>query len=800
MARGHIYVEYTAQGPDSHQGISEGIKLPSTVPFQASRSAPWCCSSARLTLPLLTQTAEREVRQHWQVPSNYSICFTQHDLRRGKDFAIPEAAWDFEAGEDVDLKLVIVKRQVIKDVKDEKAMPVRSTTPAHQVPVPPVRSTSPRHSPPPPATQQPPPIDDDAIVPATPEHSEDETESERREVISSSSSQGSKGGKVGKTATRAQSRTFSREKLAAQADGERPPSPRSSSQRPFPSLPTASSAAISPIVPSNNPAAARSGFPSSSAGTSSEEANPLPRHQLAVGSSQASYPSPSSTDRSEIAGRGRHDAVSPFRGDPHGSEEEQKAAIRWGKQRQRDSQDAPVPAVVTAPATVPSHSPRRSSVGSDFCIGLVGDELAFVARSPTRPRPPTAATMIPARVDNAPVAVREPQSQAAPPAEEDAEMEEQSSESQGSSRIIKEEPQSSPGLFRPATTTSGSGSGSSGQALKHHSSASAAGGSGSLEAFPLDVQARQALLQRAQVAPVLASPRGTKRKEVPSSTTPRSSPRRLASNPASPNKRLRNDTGPSSAPQQRNSYLDFRPLAGKKSTAPLKARASMLAATPSSLQARSPAGGKKKGAAAKGRQSLPAVDTRTDAERNALPRADLPPAPQGARKSNRWNYRIRLPAAPISPHQSGQRKPEFVFTRGAVEGATEGLTLQFIFEKIEAITGWHRRDLKIRCMCYEDGGGSSRSGSSASGTQASGMSSSQGVSSQGEPGAMVERFAWGWVSCSFVSAEVKLTFHTSQDHFFIGHRDLEEWGMPRGACVEVDYYPYDPLRPFFAET
>lgn len=34
---------------------------------------------------------------------------------------------------------------------------------------------------------------------------------------------------------------------------------------------------------------------------------------------------------------------------------------------------------------------------------------------------------------------------------------------------------------------------------------------------------------------------------------------------------------------------------------------------------------------------------------------------------------------------------------------------------------------------------------------------------------------------------------------YIGFRDLEEWGMQSGDIVDVDYIPFDPLRPFDAE-
>lgn len=113
-----------------------------------------------------------------------------------------------------------------------------------------------------------------------------------------------------------------------------------------------------------------------------------------------------------------------------------------------------------------------------------------------------------------------------------------------------------------------------------------------------------------------------------------------------------------------------------------------------------------------------------------------------------------------------------------MNGATEGLTLQFLFEAAERVTGWKRKNLRIRCRC-----GDAEGGEAGSQETASARSASEGASlgsSQSE-GGVVERRAWG------------------SDHMYIGFRDLEEWGLKCGDVVEVDYVPFDPLRPFDAE-
>ncbi|ORY91698.1 hypothetical protein BCR35DRAFT_349481 [Leucosporidium creatinivorum] len=747
----------------------------------------------KLTANSSYEDAEREVRSHLHLlDSTYSVHFNQLDIRRNKAYTVPRSSW-------------------------------RPQPPA--VPAPPVKlprepvGTTPPQSPPPP-TRSASIIEDDAVVPATPTNSDDSSDDHDLGALGQSfpSQEPTGGRETGAKGKRVQSRTLSREQLAREADGEPLLSPRQAraSQGAFGSLlaasgslPTASSSAISPrsssktdsrISDAPSPASAFAhpySADTSSRPQSSQAAPPLPPpHQQALTSSQGSNLSSISATRSELAGRGRHDAPSPFRGSLSGTDEERKEAIRWGKRREEDP-PAPAPAAVS-PARGPRTSPRRSSVGSDFQIGLVGNEFAFVARSPAFPRGSQAEEG---------AAQGSSQSYEQGEGVRDVDMEDpspiESEESAESHIIIKKERQSSPSLFRQPITSGESGSKSNrNRALKHHSSASASGGSTSLDPLPMtDVQARQAILQHARVPPLplstAASPRGTKRKEAPTSSTPRHSPRRNPSN--SPNKRARlTDSAPaasastSARPIGRGPSLEENESPRRRAALALKGRPNSLASpsqprpsTPLTTTKKAPAKSK---LATKPRQSLPAVLPSASASASAsistptasqlIARPSLPPPPSGSRRSSRWGYKIRLPLLPVSPHQSAQRVPQFVFTERSRNGATEGLTLQFVFLAVERVTGWKRKDLRIRCRCGEAAGGGESQESTSQRSASEG--GSLGSSSQSE-GGVVERMAWG---C---------------DEMYIGFRDLEEWGLKSGDIVDVDYIPFDPLRPFDAE-
>lgn len=323
---------------------------------------------------------------------------------------------------------MVVKRPQQPGAKEETNTPSvgRSTTPAYSphppaVPAPPGKlprepaGLTPPQSPPP-TTSSAPTIEDDAVVPATPTNSDDSSDDQGDlgaggKGLSSQESTSARETKGKRT----QSRTLSREQLAREADGERLISPHQArpSQAAFgslptasSSLPTASSSGISPrsfakssskndsrISDAPSPASAFAHASSaSSAPQSSQDAHPLPSpHQQALNSSlnssQGSNLSSVSATRSELAGRGRHEAPSPFRGKIDCTEDERRQAIKWGK---RKEVDPPAPAVSPPPAH--RTSPRRSSVGSDFQIGLVGNEIAFVARSPAV-RPPKSSQM-----------------------------------------------------------------------------------------------------------------------------------------------------------------------------------------------------------------------------------------------------------------------------------------------------------------------------------------------------------------------------------------------------------------------
>ncbi|GAA5925741.1 hypothetical protein JCM1841_001746 [Sporobolomyces salmonicolor] len=140
----------------------------------------------------------------------------------------------------------------------------------------------------------------------------------------------------------------------------------------------------------------------------------------------------------------------------------------------------------------------------------------------------------------------------------------------------------------------------------------------------------------------------------------------------------------------------------------------------------------------------------------AKPRATPPAFP----RSGRFCLYLRLPNWPIGPKwaDTGLR-PKFILTFGA-QGPngdqTLGLTLARVFEFVAKETGWAVKDLRLRYVVV------------------------QGDDDDDEEEHAAEKCVYGF------------------DEIFTGWRDLEEWGVTDNALLDVDFVPYDPLRPWNA--
>lgn len=632
MPRSFLFIDYESAS-DSSLG---GLKLPASISYEVS--APACCwPPARTAEPLLSlslQACEHEVRKHWKLPElDFAVLFTQLDARRGKSYTISSAAWQWQEGEDVDLALVVVPRATptTQRAKDEPATPARSTTPIY-APRSPLRLPRQPHSTTPappdadsaPHTAPNPSHEHGLVVPATPSVTDDS--GDEGSAPPSLGDEGSRRGSARKK--RKQERTESREKLADAADARVP-------------LPLQSSSSGSGSAPSQPHASTSTSTSSSLLPASSSQSQPQASHPPAQQEppSQPSSLSQSTTSR-------RSDAPSPIGAhapilkSSHGSSSDE---MRWGKQPQPQSQQ--------------QSSPRRSSVGSEFAVGLVDGEVAFVRRSPGKDK---------RRVE-----------EGEGEGEMSVDQEEQEEERGAASARIKLEAQSPGDVFSQShatasnsTSNSSSAASSNNRALKHHSSGSQAQGPSALAGGVTPAEARRALLAIGAVDPSLLT-RGVKRKDPPT-------PRRAGEGEGQGQKRPRVSGGSGSvsgsvsggrvgslpfpaaaaveenqspqrprATQYRRASVLCSPSSATASRPRPPSTADALGLTTSTFEKPSP----RKPAPAL-RRSLPETPASSQLDLGSLTQSQSHGTPTTSRRSSRWHANIHLPPSPISPRQA----------------------------------------------------------------------------------------------------------------------------------------------------
>ncbi|GAA5878565.1 hypothetical protein JCM1840_007452 [Sporobolomyces johnsonii] len=145
----------------------------------------------------------------------------------------------------------------------------------------------------------------------------------------------------------------------------------------------------------------------------------------------------------------------------------------------------------------------------------------------------------------------------------------------------------------------------------------------------------------------------------------------------------------------------------------------------------------------------------------ARPRATPPAFP----RSGRFCLYLRLPNWPIGPRWADAGlHHKLVLTFGAQgpnRDQTLGCTLNRVFEYVAKETGWAVKDLRLRYLAVRDD------------------------DDGGDGGEHHEK-----------RRELKWVY--GFDEIFTSWRDLEEWGVTDNALLDVDFVPYDPLRPWDA--
>ncbi|GAA5914488.1 hypothetical protein JCM5296_004955 [Sporobolomyces johnsonii] len=144
----------------------------------------------------------------------------------------------------------------------------------------------------------------------------------------------------------------------------------------------------------------------------------------------------------------------------------------------------------------------------------------------------------------------------------------------------------------------------------------------------------------------------------------------------------------------------------------------------------------------------------------ARPRVTPPAFP----RSGRFCLYLRLPNWPIGPRWADAGlHHKLVLTFGAQgpnRDQTLGCTLNRVFEHVAKETGWAVKDLRLRYTAVRDD------------------------DVDGDGGEHEKRRELKWVY--------------GFDEIFTSWRDLEEWGVTDNALLDVDFVPYDPLRPWDA--